>query len=849
MATEQEIKVKINALVAGLSEVKKLQKELQGVEKLAGKKLSVNTTGAEQKATKLTGLLRNISSASDSTLGKLDLLGTSGGASLSALTGPAGLVVAGIAAIGGAAVGLAKQLFDVTKAASDTGSAIFDMQQKTNLSAETLSILKVQAEQSSSSLDTAGNSVAKFNKNLVEAADGNKEFSAALKIFGIDAKTAFQNPEAALLQFIKRFNELPDSARKNAAAQKLFNDRTGEMLPVLKSFGSDIDGLRERLTKLGLIWTQDGIVAADAFGDALTELEQTVEGLKKEIATGAMPAIKSAIGSTSDSLAENQAKWRAWGESLGSAINMARVALDAFSVYLKSPLSPFFGVYWISVGIRYLGDNSPARGIEALLNGKGDSAAGQTAGNIAGGLVGGAVGSIARKPASPFSSSSSGGSGGKGKKETADDRAAQKLKELTEQLRQAEAEQRRFAQAIKDNNYLLDLDTKATDENRLAQELLSKSYVGLSEPLRQQLLDKARELDSTNAITEALRKRIEKAREADKEVTAFLKQYAEDLRYLVEGEKTASQVTEEFIAKLEKQGTTLNKTGAQFLRVVAILKDMKSAVEALDFSKFGNIPLPEDPNADRQRGDQFANIFDDEPPESPQQSARRDFLKELREAAGDSGIQRFLDALSDIRTGAASAKEAFRDMALGIIEDIQRLVVEFLVLEGVKRLLGFLGGGSSSETVFSGLGGGVRGLAAGDLVPAQPGGRIIQVAEAGYDEVVLTTDPKHRNRTEGLLSEFLSRTGIMPQFATGGFVRGVLGSITPPVPRLAAGAFVEAPTTAQLGGGPLIGKQTNNLVLPNVTDASTFRQSRQTIKRDLGRLALQGARRVRGGQG
>lgn len=58
--------------------------------------------------------------------------------------------------------------------------------------------------------------------------------------------------------------------------------------------------------------------------------------------------------------------------------------------------------------------------------------------------------------------------------------------------------------------------------------------------------------------------------------------------------------------------------------------------------------------------------------------------------------------------------------------------------------------------------------AEGGMVQTAPGG-VYRVAEAGYPEMVLTTDPKHKKRTAGLMGQMASMLGI-PSFATGGLV-------------------------------------------------------------------------------
>ena len=126
----------------------------------------------------------------------------------------------------------------------------------------------------------------------------------------------------------------------------------------------------------------------------------------------------------------------------------------------------------------------------------------------------------------------------------------------------------------------------------------------------------------------------------------------------------------------------------------------------------------------------------------------------------------------------------------------------------VQSIFGSLLGDQQGQGGIGGILGGIFGgkKAAGDMMSARPGGQLIQVAEAGFDELVVTTDPRYAERTSGLLGAFIRRTGILPdieQFAARGFARRVGRTLTTAIPRLAAGAFVSAtgPETALAGIG------------------------------------------------
>ena len=80
---------------------------------------------------------------------------------------------------------------------------------------------------------------------------------------------------------------------------------------------------------------------------------------------------------------------------------------------------------------------------------------------------------------------------------------------------------------------------------------------------------------------------------------------------------------------------------------------------------------------------------------------------------------------------------------------------------------------SSSAQAVSAIGSGIGNFALGGLLPAIPGGQVVRVAEAGFPEAVLTTDPRHAARQVAILRQFLQETrglgGRIRSFAMGGF--------------------------------------------------------------------------------
>ena len=130
--------------------------------------------------------------------------------------------------------------------------------------------------------------------------------------------------------------------------------------------------------------------------------------------------------------------------------------------------------------------------------------------------------------------------------------------------------------------------------------------------------------------------------------------------------------------------------------------------------------------------------------------------------------------------------------------------------------------------------------AAGDYMRARPGGRLIQVAEGGYDEVVLTTDPRHRRRTKGLLGAFLERTGLLDGFDIGGWVSSMQSGFGLRIPSFAAGDWIPAGGVQLAGAGGAPTVNMGGVHLHGVKDYRSFQLNKAAMERDLSRAARRG---------
>jgi len=80
---------------------------------------------------------------------------------------------------------------------------------------------------------------------------------------------------------------------------------------------------------------------------------------------------------------------------------------------------------------------------------------------------------------------------------------------------------------------------------------------------------------------------------------------------------------------------------------------------------------------------------------------------------------------------------------------------------------------ASGVSAVSAVGSGIGNFASGGLLAPVRGGQLVRVAEGGFPEAVLTTDPRHAARQVAILRQFLQETrglgGRIRNFAMGGF--------------------------------------------------------------------------------
>ena len=223
--------------------------------------------------------------AFDSVYGDINKLGGGFTATFGGAIPMAGAAATAIAGIGIAAIGVGRQLYEITSKAADFGSKIFDAAQKTGLSAEALSSLQAAAETSGSSLEAVTGGIAKFAKQYKgTGTDIEQELGKVMKQIA-DAKPGFE---------------------QLALAQKAFGKSGADLIPVIRSFSGDLPGLIRQMKDLGVTIDNDAMAKADAFGDQMDLLGMQIAGVGRTIGTALMPEFTTMASEISGWIVQNK---------------------------------------------------------------------------------------------------------------------------------------------------------------------------------------------------------------------------------------------------------------------------------------------------------------------------------------------------------------------------------------------------------------------------------------------------------------------------------------------------------------------------------------------------------------
>ncbi len=203
------------------------------------------------------------------------------------------LAVAGGAMIGAGAAVLGPML-GATAVFATSGDELSKMADKTGASVESISELRHAASQSAVDFKQLGSAMNKQQRNLAEAATGNKAAQDAFHNLGLTVGELLElSPDQQFEVIADKISQIEDPAKRTAAAMDVFGRSGAELLPLMIGGAKGIQALRKEARDLGLQVAASDAAAATKFGDTWANVQTTLKQVAFNVGAALAPALTS----------------------------------------------------------------------------------------------------------------------------------------------------------------------------------------------------------------------------------------------------------------------------------------------------------------------------------------------------------------------------------------------------------------------------------------------------------------------------------------------------------------------------------------------------------------------------
>jgi hypothetical protein len=272
------------------------------------------STAAAAALTRLTRARMEAAAASKSS--KTDTTGMFG-AGFSATT----LSLAGVAAI-------TAELKHAVTASLEFGQEIQRASEKTGLAVGTLSTLHYAAAVTGGDFERMTTAVAKMDKTIGAATEGDKKASAYMRSLGLDAKELAgrtDGAEVAFRRFAQVLADTKDPIRQVQIATGLLGRAGADQISTLSQLGNNWDAFREKAAAAGV--QLDGKTAESLMQtqERLKDLQQRVLGVEVAFTEGLTPGLEAFVKVLSEGNSSSSI-FTGLGNRLAAVLNLASAA-------------------------------------------------------------------------------------------------------------------------------------------------------------------------------------------------------------------------------------------------------------------------------------------------------------------------------------------------------------------------------------------------------------------------------------------------------------------------------------------------------------------------------------------
>jgi len=249
----------------------------------------------------------------------------------------------------------------------DAADRTLELSQAVGASTEHLSALHLVARTAGVDLDQLGVSLARQNKFIGEANEGNSKAVATLRDLGLTLRDFKGKDSVQVFELLaKRISALPSPIQKTKAAIDIFGRSGANLIPTMNELAEEgLGRVVERARELGVLIDTRLAQAADQLNDDFELLKAQSEGLGTRLAAGLVPQLSQALQIVSGDLKQTTSAWEEFGKEIGLVVK-----------FIVAVVSSAFDLVGTALGFLLIRIDSGARALWALVRGRVDEAKG-----------------------------------------------------------------------------------------------------------------------------------------------------------------------------------------------------------------------------------------------------------------------------------------------------------------------------------------------------------------------------------------------------------------------------------------------------------------------------------------
>ena len=200
-----------------------------------------------------------------------------------------------IVAVGAAAAAAGAALLAMTQRISEQADEIGKNSRAIGLSTDSYQELSLALNLSGSSIEASASAFRRLSANALDAQQGVSTAVEAFEAIGVASTTAegeIRSIDDMLGDIADRFAEMPDGAEKTARAMEIFGRAGARLIPLLNQGSEGIEEMRAEAHELGLVLTNETIVASEMLNDNITRLKTVAGSFARGLATQLIPRLR-----------------------------------------------------------------------------------------------------------------------------------------------------------------------------------------------------------------------------------------------------------------------------------------------------------------------------------------------------------------------------------------------------------------------------------------------------------------------------------------------------------------------------------------------------------------------------